>query len=170
MSVIVCLNRIHLNGLYRFTPLKVTSHDGFDLAVAVPSRLYFTQSPEKPLNGLRVSVKDNYHVAGTVTTLGSRSYGKLYGVQDTTSTYVKRILELGCIVVGKTKLSSFAGTEVPPKGPIDYSAPFSPRADLYQSPAGSSMGAACAISGYEWLDVSLATDSRIFHRQRSYPI
>ncbi|EED22766.1 amidase, putative [Talaromyces stipitatus ATCC 10500] len=142
-----------------FQPLKCISSDGLHPAVAVPSRLHSPISAEKPLNGLRIAVKDNYHLAGTVTTHGSRSYAKCYGVQSTTSTYVERLIEMGCIVVGKTKLSSFAGTEVPPKGPIDYLAPFNPRGDLYQNPAGSSMGAAAAVAGYDWLDVSLATDT-----------
>ncbi|KAF3385977.1 Glutamyl-tRNA [Talaromyces pinophilus] len=144
---------------HRFVPLGVTSDDGADLAVAVPSRLYFPQDANKPLNGLRVSVKDNYHLAGTVTTLGNRSYGKYYGVQNITSAYVERLIEVGCVVLGKTKLSSFAGTEVPPKGPVDYFPPFSPRADLYQSLSGSSVGAGCAIAGYGWMDLALGTDT-----------
>lgn len=95
---------------FRFQPLKSTSPDGLHSAVAVPSRLHFPRSAERPLNGFRIAVKDNYHLAGIVTTHGSRSYAKCYGIQNTTSTYVERLLELGCIVVGKTKLSSFAGT------------------------------------------------------------
>lgn len=93
---------------------------------AVPSRLHFPPDANKPLNGLRVSIKDNYHLAGTVTTPGNRSYGKYYGVQNITSTYVGRLIELRCVVVGKTKLSSFAGTEVPPKGPVGCFPPFCP--------------------------------------------
>lgn len=130
--------------------------------MAVPSRLYFPRTSDKPLNGLRIAIKDNFHLVGTVTTLGSRAWARLYGVQDSTSAYVQHLIELGCVVVGKTKLSSFARTEEPPAGLIDYLAPFNPRADLYQSPSGSSSGAGSAIAGYEWLDISLGTDSRFY--------
>ena len=83
-----------------------------------------------------------------------------YGKQGETSTLVEEAIRLGAIVVGKTKLSSFAGNEIPPNGPIDYLAPFNPRADGYQNPLGSSMGSGAAVAGYPWLDCSFATDSK----------
>lgn len=144
-----------------FQPLKSMAYDGLHPVVAVPSRLYFPKSVEKPLNGMRIAVKDNYHIAGMVTTHGNRSYAKCYGIQRETSACVKQLIDLGAIVVGKTKLSSFAGNEVPPNGPVDYLAPFNPRADGYQNPLGSSMGPGVVVAGYEWIDSSLATDSRI---------
>ncbi|KAG6359541.1 hypothetical protein INS49_013062 [Diaporthe citri] len=44
----------------RFEPLKAGAYSGLHRVVAVPSRLYFEPSREKPLAGLRVTVKDNY--------------------------------------------------------------------------------------------------------------
>lgn len=110
---------------------------------------------------MRIAVKDNYHISGTVTTLGSRSYAACYGIQHTTSSYVKRLIDQGAIIVGKTKLCSFAGAEMPPAQVIDYLAPFNPRGDGYQSPSGSSMGSGVAMAGYAWLDFALGTDSKI---------
>jgi len=81
--------------------------------VGVPSRLYTPPSAERPLNGLRVTVKDNYHLAGVHTTLGSRSYAKLYGPQSQTSELVKRLVDLGAVIIGKTKMGAYAGSEVP---------------------------------------------------------
>jgi len=43
-------------------------------AVAAPSRLHCPVSDEKPLNGLKVTVKDNYYPAGVHTTMASRSF------------------------------------------------------------------------------------------------
>jgi Asp-tRNA(Asn)/Glu-tRNA(Gln) amidotransferase A subunit family amidase len=148
------------NVITRFEILRAMAYGGLHTVVAVPSRLYFPPSPEKPLNGKRIAVKDNYHIAGTVTTLGNRSYARFYGIQNVTSTYAKRLIDQGAIIVGKTKLSSFAGTEGPPNGAIDYLPSFNPRADGYQKPHGSSIGSSTAVAGYEWLDYSLATDSK----------
>jgi len=44
------------------------------------------------------------------------------------------------------------------QGNAIHQAPFNPRGDGYQTPAGSSKGAAAALSGYEWLDFAFATD------------
>lgn len=62
------------------------------------------------------------------------------------------------VVVGKTKLNSFGNWEEPPKY-IDYQVPWSPRGDGYQSTGGSSSGSAAAVAGYDWLDITIGTDS-----------
>jgi len=113
-----------------------------------------------PFAGLRLAIKDNMHLAGIVTGLGSRSYAELYGKQNTTAEYVATLQEKGAIIVGKTKLSAFAGSEVPPDQCIDYFPPWNARGDGYQGPSGSSSGAAAVTAGYPWIDASLCTDSR----------
>jgi Asp-tRNA(Asn)/Glu-tRNA(Gln) amidotransferase A subunit family amidase len=117
--------------------------------VAVPSRLYTPSSKDHPLRGLRVSIKDNMHLAGIVTTLGSRSYTKLEGVQQHTAAYLEELLEQGVVIVGKTKLSAYAGSEVPANQCIDYYPPWNCRGDGYQGPSGSSSGAGASAAGYE---------------------
>lgn len=144
---------------YKFHPLQASAYDGISTVAAVPSRLYFPESVEKPLNGKRITVKDNFHIDGMITTLGNKAFAKYYGTQSLTSEYLKHVVDLGAIIVGKTKLSSFAGTEVPPRGPIDYFAPFNPRADGYQGPQGSSSGAGASAAGYAWIDASICTDT-----------
>lgn len=42
---------------------------------------------------------------------------------------------------------------------VDFQAPFNPRADGYQSPAGSSSGSGAAIASYDWLDITIGTDT-----------
>lgn len=128
-------------------------------AVPVPSRLYDQKSPDRPLAGMRISIKDNMHLAGITTTLGSRSYTELYGKQEASSEYVDLLICKGAVIVGKTKLSAFAGSEIPPNQCIDYFPPWNPRGDGYQGPSGSSSGAAASVAGYSWLDVALCTDS-----------
>ncbi|KAK4194619.1 amidase signature domain-containing protein [Triangularia verruculosa] len=76
-------------------PLRAGAYSGLYPVVAVPSRLHHPVSEGKPLSGLRVTVKDNYHLNGVHTTLGSRSFAALYGPQSETSELVKRLLDKG---------------------------------------------------------------------------
>lgn len=112
--------------------------------------------------GMRVSIKDNYHLAGVKTSAGSRSYTNLYGPQAETSEFVKQLIDKGAIVVGKTKLGAYAGSEVPPEKCIDYFPPWNPRGDGYQGPSGSSSGAGSSIASYPWLDLAVGTDCMFF--------
>jgi Asp-tRNA(Asn)/Glu-tRNA(Gln) amidotransferase A subunit family amidase len=128
--------------------------------VAVPSRLYFSPNASKPLAGQRITVKDNYRLAGVKTTMSSRPYEATYGPENETALFVQKLMKLGAVVIGKSKMSSFASSEEPTDQWIDFHAPFNPRGDGYQTPAGSSNGAAAALSGYSWLDFSLGTGSK----------
>ncbi|XP_043215099.1 glutamyl-tRNA(Gln) amidotransferase subunit A, mitochondrial-like isoform X2 [Amphibalanus amphitrite] len=59
-----------------------------------------------PLDGVPVSVKDNYCVEGALTTCGSRM---LAGFRPPyTATVVQRLLAAGAVLVGKTNLDEFA--------------------------------------------------------------
>ncbi|KAF1955681.1 putative amidase [Byssothecium circinans] len=127
--------------------------------VPVPSRLYFKKTEKYPLAGLRITIKDNMHLTGVVTSLGNRAYAELYGKQQTTAGFVELLIQKGAIVIGKTKLSAFAGSEIPPNQCIDYFPPWNARGDGYQGPSGSSSGAASSIAGYPWVDASLCTDT-----------
>lgn len=120
------------------------------MAVAVPSRLYYESSPEKPLNGKRVGIKDNIHLKGVKTSNGNRAYTDWYGPQSETAALVKLLVDQGAIIVGKQKLNAFAGSEKPPDQCIDYFAPWNPRADRYQRSAGSTSGGGSSVAGYDW--------------------
>lgn len=148
--------------MLRFQPLYANAYSGVHSVVAVPSRLSYPVTPDKPLNGRRISVKDLFHLEGMVTTIGSRSYAECYGPQNTTAKYLQHLIDKGAIIVGKTKMGGYAGSEIPPEKCIDYFAPWNPRGDGYQGPSGSSSGAGASVAGYKWLDFALATDST-FH-------
>ncbi|KAI1116420.1 amidase signature enzyme [Nemania sp. NC0429] len=145
--------------LYAFKPLGLTDSSGLYPAIAVPSRLHTPSTPKRPLSGLRITVKDNYHLSGVHSTLGSRSWTKLYGAQGSTAVLVQQLLDLGAVIIGKTKMSAYAGSEVPPEKTIDYLAPWNPRADGYQGPSGSSSGAGASVASYDWVDLALGTDT-----------
>jgi hypothetical protein len=129
--------------------------------VAVPSRLYSQVTPLRPLAGLRIAVKDLFHLANIKSALNDRSFLETYGPDAATATYIKNLIDLGATIVGKTKMTAFAGGERAPENWIDFHCPFNPRADGYQAPSGSTSGGAACLAGYEWLDLSMGTDSTI---------
>lgn len=106
-----------------------------------------------------MSVKDNIDLAGTKTTMSSRAWETLYPAVSTTAAAVQKLLDLGAVVVGKTKLSQFAEVESPTGDCVDFHCPFNPRGDGYLHPEGSTSGGAAALASYDWLDVSIGTDS-----------
>lgn len=136
------------------------------LGIAVPSRLYFQKSPQLPLNGWRIAVKDSYHLQGTRTSICNRAFYNLYPSQKSTAKCLHGLQNDGVQIVGKLHLSSFALKEDPVEC-VDYQAPFNPRADGYQTPAGSSSGSGAAAASYDFLDITLATDSKSFGREIS---
>ena len=90
----------------------------------------------------------------------SRCYNELYPSESETAEYVRSLVSLGAVIVGKTRMCSFAAGQEPTDQWIDFHCPFSPRGDQYQSPGGSSSGAAASLAGYSWLDISIGTDSK----------
>lgn len=126
--------------------------------VAVPSRLYFTRTKELPLAGLRLSVKDVFHLKGVVTTNGNRAYESLYGEQGVSSAAVQAAIDKGAVIVGKATTVEFAGAQEVEGDWADFRYPKNPRADGYLRATGSSVGSACGMAAYPWLDGSLGSD------------
>ena len=129
------------------------------LSIAVPSRIRDTMTAAKPLAGLRIAVKDVFQIKGICTSLCNRAYYELYPPATKTAGCIELLLQSGAKIVGTTKLASFAATEEPIEC-IDFQAPWNPRADGYQSPAGSSSGSGVAIASYDWLDIAIGSDSK----------
>ena len=103
-------------------------------------------------------MKDIFDIEGLKTSVGNRDFFDLYPLCTETASAIQRLIDAGAEVLGKSKLSSFAAREEPTES-VDYQAPFNPRGDGYQSPAGSSSGSAAAVSSYDWLDFAIGSDS-----------
>jgi hypothetical protein len=152
-----------------FHAVDALSEDCCWKSVAVPSRLYTPMTNARPLAGTRVAVKDVFRLGGIKASLNVRSFLATYGPDTETSEYVKKLMDLGAVIVGKSKTAAFAGSEKAPEYWIDFQCPFNPRADGYQAPSGSTSGGATSLAGYDWLDFSLGTDSKFDRNpQRSY--
>ncbi|KAL2686750.1 hypothetical protein Neosp_004291 [[Neocosmospora] mangrovei] len=128
-------------------------------SIAVPSRLYYTQTDDQPLAGLRLGVKDIFHVKGVATSGGNRAYFYLYGNQNNTAPSIQRLIDLGAVLVGKMGTVQFANGDRPTADWVDLHAPFNPRGDGYQVPSGSSSGPGAGIGAYEWLDLAVGSDT-----------
>ncbi|HEY5044567.1 MAG TPA: amidase [Solirubrobacteraceae bacterium] len=95
---------------------------------------------ERPLLGVPIAVKDEFDVAGEVTTFGTNAYGEP-ARED--SEIVRRARAAGAIVIGKThmpELGAFPWTESPTWGVTRN--PW----ELGHSPGGSSGGSAAAVA------------------------
>lgn len=140
-------------------------HQG-KLMVPVPSRLHYPECEEKPLNGMRCTVKDNIDLEGVKTTAQSRALENTYGPALRTAPTICRLLELGAQVIGKTKCTQFASSDQPTADWMDYHCPWNPRGDGYISPRGSSTGPSVAVAGYDWVDFGIGTDSKSISNER----
>ncbi|KAG5755894.1 hypothetical protein H9Q70_001490 [Fusarium xylarioides] len=143
----------------RYTALNLLSSNGLWKSIPVPSRLYATPTSEAPLAGARMGIKDIFRLKGTQTTMMSRPWIELYDPDEQSADYTKKLIKLGAVIVGKTKMTSFASPEEPTDQWVDFHCPVNPRGDGYQSPSSSSTGAATSLAGYEWVDFSIAGDS-----------
>lgn len=72
---------------------------------------------------------------------------------------MQNLIDAGAIVVGKMKTSQFANGETATSDWVDYLSPFNPRGDSYQDPSSSSSGPGAGIAAYEWLDITLGSDT-----------
>ncbi|KAL6362463.1 hypothetical protein LRP88_03745 [Fusarium phalaenopsidis] len=140
-------------------PLRAASFSAGGLTIAVPSRLYFTPTPEKPLAGVRISVKDLYDLKGLKTSGGNRALYEISDIKNETAFAVQRLVDAGAVVIGKNKMSEFAFAGMYVTEHIDYLLPFNPRGDGYNSPSDSSGGSAAAAASYDWLDATMGSDT-----------
>ncbi|KAJ4181844.1 hypothetical protein NW755_010843 [Fusarium falciforme] len=140
-------------------PLRAGSFSAGGLTIAIPSRLYFTPTPEKPLAGVRISVKDLYDLKGLKTSGGNRALYEISDIKNETAFAVQRLINAGAVVIGKNKMSEFAFAGKYVTEHIDYLLPFNPRGDGYNSPSDSSGGSAAAVASYDWLDATMGSDT-----------
>ena len=71
---------------YGFSTVSSASQDGMWKEVPVPNQLYDEVTLERPLAGTRLSLKDNFQLSGTKTTMMGRDYTELYPPMRTAPT------------------------------------------------------------------------------------
>lgn len=143
---------------FRVLPASIPHTNGA-AAIGVPSRLYYTKTDAQPLAGVRIAIKDSISVKGLKTSMASRAWLSLYPAATSTAPSIQRLVDMGGIIVGKTRLSQFATGAYGTADGVDYGVPHNLRGDGYQEPSSSSSGAGAAAGAYAWLDMSIGTDT-----------
>ena len=149
--------RAHLERMQRLNPevnafIRITADAAFERARDLDRRRAAGETLG-PLAGVPIAVKDNICTRGTHTTCGSRILENHVPIYD--ATVVRRILEAGAVIVGKTNLDEFAmgsSTENSAFGPTKN--PW----DLERVPGGSSGGSAAAVAS-EMVPAALGSDT-----------
>src|ERR1700710_264402 len=90
-----------------------TPEAGLNGRVVVPSRCYYKPSNSRPLDGARISVKDNIDIAGHKTTLCNRAWQDFYPAKEKHAACVQVLLDAGAVLVGKVKLQAMIMREEP---------------------------------------------------------
>jgi Asp-tRNA(Asn)/Glu-tRNA(Gln) amidotransferase A subunit family amidase len=107
------------------------------------------------LEGLRLAVKDVFHMKGLATTAGNPDWQKTHAIPDATHSNVGKLLGAGAKFVGKTITDELAyslnGQNTHYGTPTNYASPS-------RLPGGSSSGSAAAVAG-GFADIGLGTDT-----------
>ncbi|SER66785.1 aspartyl-tRNA(Asn)/glutamyl-tRNA(Gln) amidotransferase subunit A [Propionibacterium cyclohexanicum] len=133
--------------------LSVDHHGALEQAAAVDARRAAGEDLPSPLAGVPVAVKDLLCYRNLPTTAGSRILEGWRSPYD--ATVVRKMLEAGLVILGKTNLDEFAcggSTETSGFGPTRN--PW----DLDRIPGGSSGGSVAAIAAWE-APLAIGTDT-----------
>ena len=112
-------------------------------------------NPTLPLNGLRLAVKDLFHMAGLPTSAGNPTWLATHPIPAKTASSVVALLNNGAIFSGKTITDELAYSLNGQN--IHYGTPSNP-VTPDRLPGGSSSGSAVAVSS-DLADIGLGTDT-----------
>ena len=112
-------------------------------------------APLGPLDGVIVTIKDLFDVAGEVTRAGSKVLAEEGKPAAADAPVVQRLRAAGAVIVAKTNMTEFAFSGIGANP--HFGTPGNPR-DRSRVPGGSSSGAAVAV-GDGLCDIAIGTDT-----------
>ncbi|CAF3970493.1 unnamed protein product [Adineta steineri] len=95
-----------INAVQRYKVLNTLTHDCFETALETEQQLLSQKKNNSALNGRPILIKDNFCLRDTLTTCASKMLANFRAPY--TSTIVQRLIDHGCIIVGKTNMDEFA--------------------------------------------------------------
>ncbi|MCM2680234.1 amidase [Echinimonas agarilytica] len=133
----------------------ITPYAETDLSVFSWRHSAPTPISEGPISGLRLGVKDLFHIHGIPTGAGNPDWLKSHAIPNNTSPAVQELLDAGALLVGKTQTDELAyslnGCN------CHYGTPANTAASG-RLPGGSSSGSAVATA-LNLVDIGLGTDT-----------
>jgi aspartyl-tRNA(Asn)/glutamyl-tRNA(Gln) amidotransferase subunit A len=108
-----------------------------------------------PVDGVIVSIKDLFDVAGEPTRVGSKILAEEAAPAAVDAVIVKRLREAGAVIVAKTNMTEFAFSGIGANP--HFGTPGNPR-DRARVPGGSSAGAPVAVAD-GMCDIAIGTDT-----------
>ena len=108
-----------------------------------------------PLDGVIVSIKDLFDVAGEPTRAGSKILAEEAAPAATDAAIVRRLRQAGAVIVAKTNMTEFAFSGIGANP--HFGTPRNPR-DRARVPGGSSAGAPVAVAD-GMCDIAIGTDT-----------
>lgn len=111
--------------------------------------------PSGPLQGLRFAVKDVFHIRGYPTSAGQPLMLAQSGIQTSTAPTVRRILDSGALLAGKTITDELAFSIIGDNA--HFGSPLNP-ASANRFTGGSSSGSAAVVAA-GLVDFSVGTDT-----------
>lgn len=108
-----------------------------------------------PLSGMRLAVKDLFHIAGVATAAGNPDWMNSHSIPMRTSPVVGKLLDAGAELVGKTLTDELAYSLNGQN--IHYGTPLNAQ-DPQRIPGGSSSGSTAAVA-HDLADIGLGTDT-----------
>lgn len=131
---------------------EIPSHcDAFIDRFAAP----LVRTNDGALAGLRVAVKDNFDIAGTVTGCGNPEWAATHEAAEQNANVVSVFLSEGGVLVGKTQMDELAYSLMGQNA--RYGTPLNPVAPT-RMPGGSSSGSASAVAA-NLADIGVGSDT-----------
>ncbi|UJR31103.1 hypothetical protein I4U23_018611 [Adineta vaga] len=155
-----------INAIQRYKVLNTLTHDCFETALETEQKLLTEKKNDSPLYGRPILIKDNFCLRDTLTTCASKMLANFRAPY--TSTIVQRLIDHGCIIVGKTNMDEFAmgtaswGAFGPVANPWSLTKNMATNEETNKTVlhvAGGSSGGSAAAVGANLVSLALGSDT-----------
>ncbi|CAF4119415.1 unnamed protein product [Rotaria sp. Silwood2] len=158
--------RSAINALQHYKVLNTLTNDCFEKALETEQQLSIEKKNNSALYGRPILIKDNYCLRDTLTTCASKMLANFRAPY--TSTIVQRLIDHGCIILGKTNMDEFSmgvaswGAFGPVANPWSLTKTTTTNAENNKTTlhiAGGSSGGSAAAVAANFVSIALGSDT-----------